>query len=224
MFVTFEGIEGSGKSTQIGLLAQALEARGREVLLTREPGGSALGNTLRPILLSMKSRDLTSRAELFLYLADRAQHAATVIRPALAAGRVVLCDRYADSTTVYQGAGRGLDRASLEHLNALAVDGLWPERTILLDLDPSEGLGRARDRNRRQGATDAEGRFEAEDLPFHSRVRRGYLELAAEHPDRFVVVDATAPREAVARVIWEAVAPRLDRETPRRFSFPPDVL
>lgn len=207
MFITFEGIEGSGKSTQIGLLAQALEARGRELLLTREPGGSELGNTLRPILLSMKSRDLTSRAELFLYLADRAQHAATVIRPALAAGRVVLCDRYADSTTVYQGSGRGLDLAALEQLNALAVDGLWPERTILLDLDPAEGLARARDRNRRQGATDAEGRFEAENLAFHTRVRQGYLALAARHSERFVIVDATAPRETVAHIIWEAVAP-----------------
>jgi len=210
VFVTFEGIEGSGKSTQIGLLAEALEARGRVVTLTREPGGSALGRTLRPILLSMKSRDLTSRAELFLYLADRAQHAATVIRPALAAGRAVLCDRYADSTTVYQGYGRGLDLATLDALNALAVDGLWPQRTILLDLAPEAGLSRARARNRKEGVTEAEGRFEAETLAFHSRVRQGYLELAARHPDRFVTVDATAERHAVARAVWDAVAPELD--------------
>jgi dTMP kinase len=211
VFVTFEGIEGSGKSTQIKLLAETLTARGRSVVLTREPGGSELGRTLRAILLSVETRDLTSRAELFLYLADRAQHAASVIRPALIAGKAVLCDRYADSTVAYQGYGRGLDLAGLDALNAMAVDNLWPGRTILLDLDPETGLTRARNRNRRKGATAAEGRFEAEDLAFHGRVRQGYLALAARHPERFVVIDATAPRDVVTRGILDAVSPLLDR-------------
>lgn len=211
MFVTFEGIEGSGKSTQIGLLAKALEERGRTVTLTREPGGSELGRTLRAILLSVKTRNLADRAELFLYLADRAQHAASVIRPALDAGSVVLCDRYADSTVAYQGYGRGLDLAALDALNAMAVDGLWPKRTILLDLDVETGLARARSRNRRQDVCESEGRFEAESLAFHNRVRQGYLALAARYPERFVIIDATAPHQDVARAIWDAIAPCLDR-------------
>jgi dTMP kinase len=209
VFVTFEGIEGSGKSTQIKLLTKALEAAGKTVTVTREPGGSGLGKTLRSILLSMESRNLDSRAELFLYLADRAQHVAEVIRPAQDAGQVVLCDRFADSTVAYQGYGRGLDVTLLTRLNETAVGGAWPQLTLLLDLDPEQGLRRALARNLKAGTGVTEGRFEAENLDFHTRVRDGYLALAALHPERFVTLDATEDVPAVAQAIWNAVKSRL---------------
>jgi dTMP kinase len=209
VFITFEGIEGSGKSTQIGLLRDALEAAGKRVLVTRQPGGCELGKTLRAILLSMESRNLDHRAELFLYLADRAQHVAEVIRPAQDAGKVVLCDRFADSTVAYQGYGRGLDVALLTRLNDVAVAGAWPQLTLLLDLDPEQGLRRALSRNLKAGTSAAEGRFEAEHLDFHGRVREGYLALAALHQDRFVVIDAARDAAAVGRAVRQAVEDRL---------------
>ena len=209
MFVTFEGVEGSGKSTQIGLLRQSLEAAGHAVTVTRQPGGCELGKTLRAILLSLTTQNLDHRAELFLYLADRAQHVAEVIRPAERAGHVVLCDRFADSTVAYQGYGRGLDVALLNQLNDVAVAGSWPGLTVLLDLDPEQGLGRAVARNLQDGAAVAEGRFEAEALEFHRRVREGYLALAALHPRRFVVVDAARDVDAVAKDVRQAVEARL---------------
>lgn len=210
MFITLEGIEGSGKSTQIGLLTAALEAAGRTVVVTRQPGGCALGQTLRSILLSLETRNLDSRAELFLYLADRAQHVAEVIRPALAAGHVVVCDRFADSTIAYQGYGRGLDVALLHQLNDVAVAGTWPRLTLLLDLDPEQGLRRALARNLQACASVAEGRFEAECLDFHRRVRDGYLALASLHPRRCVTIDATPDAAAVGQAVWEVVSQRLD--------------
>lgn len=201
MFITFEGIEGSGKTTLIGRVKAFFEERGREVVLTREPGGSRLGLDLRRILLSMESTDLTREAELFLYLADRAQHVAQVIRPAIEAGKVVLCDRYADSTVVYQGYGRGLDPAMLHSFNDIAVAGLWPDISILVDLDPEIGLKRAFTRNVREGKCSEEGRFEAESLEFHGRVREGYLTWAALNRGRFRVVDGTGtPDEVFAGV------------------------
>jgi dTMP kinase len=209
VFITFEGIEGSGKSTQIKLLTKALEAAGKTVALTREPGGSALGKTLRSILLSMESRNLDSRAELFLYLADRAQHVAEIIRPAQDAGQIVLCDRFADSTVAYQGYGRGLDVALLTRLNEVAVGGAWPQITVLLDLDPEQGLRRALARNLKAGTGVTEGRFEAEHLDFHTRVRDGYLALAALHSNRFISINATEDAATVARAIWAAVEPKL---------------
>ncbi len=197
MFITFEGVEGSGKSTQIKRLTKHLEDAGRTVTVTRQPGGCDLGNTLRAILLSTKTKNLDSRAELFLYLADRAQHVAEIIRPALRAGHVVLCDRFADSTVAYQGYGRGLDVALLNTLNDVAVAGAWPIHTFLLDIDPEQGLRRALARNIEAGATVNEGRFEAEHLDFHKRVRQGYLALANAHPRRFRVVDAAKDPDAV---------------------------
>ncbi len=197
MFVTFEGIEGTGKSTQIGLLARELSARGLRVAVTREPGGSLVGRELRRILLSLETKNLCHRAELFLYLADRAQHVAEVVRPALAEGMVVLCDRFTDSTVAYQGYGRGLDPALLRTLNDTATGSLVPDLTILLDLDPEIGLRRALSRNLRAGAQVDEGRFEAESLAFHARVRQGYLTMAAMERNRFRVVAAQAPAEAV---------------------------
>jgi len=201
MFITFEGIEGTGKSTQIELLRAHLEAKGHRVVVTCEPGGSRIGAELRRVLLALENRDLTPQAELFLYLADRAQHVAQVVRPALSAGAVVLSDRFADSTVAYQGFGRGMDLELLHRLNAVAVDGLWPELTILLDLEPETGLGRAVARNQREGKTNAEGRFEAESLAFHSRVRQGFLNLAAAEPGRIRVVDAAGTPEATARLV-----------------------
>ncbi len=198
MFITLEGIEGSGKSTALKALVAHFEAQGRTVTVTREPGGRRLGTTLRAILLDLANTDITKEAELFLYLADRAQHVAQVIKPALEAGHVVISDRYADSTVVYQGYGRGLDPLLLRQLNDVAVAGLWPERTLLFDLDPELGLNRALARNIQQGIHTAEGRFEAESIAFHTRVREGYLTWAALHASRYRIIDASASMEAVA--------------------------
>lgn len=203
MFITFEGIEGSGKSTQIGLLEEWLQERGRTVLRTLEPGGSRLGKNLRGILLDVANSDLCSEAELFLYLADRAQHVRQVVRPALEAGHVVLCDRFVDSTVAYQGHGRGLDPKLLHQFNDVAVAGTWPDRTYLLDLPPEVGLRRAFARNEEQRKTASEGRFEAESLSFHHRVREGYLTLAALHRERYVVLDATRSVQEIFETIKE---------------------
>lgn len=209
MFITFEGIEGTGKSTQIALLKAHMQAQGERVTVTLEPGGSRIGAELRRVLLSLENRDLTPQAELFLYLADRAQHVAQVVRPALTSGAIVLCDRFADSTVAYQGYGRGMDPKLLHQLNAVAVDGLWPQLTILLDLDPVIGLERAMERNSREGKTSAEGRFEAESLAFHNRVRQGFLKLAASSPERISVVDASGTPEEIALTVRALVEARL---------------
>lgn len=209
MFVTFEGVEGGGKSTQCLLLQQWLEAQGRTVLRTREPGGSALGRELRKTLLSRDSAPIAPKAELFLFLADRAQHVEEIIRPALQRGDVVICDRYADSTVVYQGHGRGLDPAELHNLNHTAISGLWPDLTILLDLPADVGLRRAIQRNVAEGTAASEGRFEAEQLDFHQRIRAGYLTRAQAYPERFCVVDALQTPETVAAIVRQAVADRM---------------
>lgn len=209
MFITFEGIEGTGKSTQIMLLKARLESLGKSVLVTLEPGGSRIGAELRRVLLSLENRDLCARAELFLYLADRAQHVAQVVRPALEAGRIVLCDRFADSTVAYQAFGRGLDPELLHSLNTLAVDGLWPDLTILLDLEPEVGLTRAVARNNAEGKTVAEGRFEAENLAFHARVRQGFTAWARRFPERIRCVDAAGAPEDIAADVWRLVADKM---------------
>ena len=196
MFITFEGIEGSGKGTLLRRSLEWLSRRGCPAMQTREPGGCSLGLSLRSVLLSTASC-ISPEAELFLYLADRAQHVAEVIRPALEQGRVVLSDRFADSTIVYQGYGRGLDPQELFRLNNLAVRGLWPDLTLVLDLDVAVSLARARKRNAEQGLTEKEGRFEAEDLTFHTRVREGYRQWAALHPDRLRLIDASGEPDVV---------------------------
>ena len=197
MFITLEGIEGSGKSTAMAGIDAWLKTAGFTVTRTREPGGSRLGAPLRAILLDTMNTDILPETELFLYLADRAQHVGHVIRPALAAGDVVLSDRYADSTIVYQGYGRGLDPHLLHQLNDVAVAGLWPDLTFLLDLPPETGLRRALSRNRQEGRHIAEGRFEAECPDFHQRIREGYLTWAALHQDRFRIVNALAAPDTV---------------------------
>ena len=209
MFITFEGMEGSGKSTVMHRLGAWLEGKGHDVVYTREPGGSRLGGKLRAILLDAGNSDITPRAELFLYLADRAQHAASVVRPALARGAIVLSDRYADSTVVYQGYGRGLDVAMLHSLNEQAVDGVWPDMTLLFDVDPATGLARANARNAAEGKSVSEGRFEAESLAFHTRVREGFLDWAARNNTRFTVIDATCSPDAVFAAAKTVVSARI---------------
>lgn len=196
VFITFEGIEGSGKSTQIVQLANHLSAHGRSVTLTREPGGTAIGDQVRKVLLDPANTALDPKAELLLYAAARAQHLAELIRPALKAGKIVLCDRFSDATLAYQGYGRGLELELIRSLDRIVTDGLRPDLTILLDIDAATGLARARGRNSR-GGLEGEARFENERLSFHERVRQGYLELAKHDPARFRVVDASPSPEII---------------------------
>lgn len=183
-FITFEGGEGAGKSTQIQALARQLEMRGIDVMIVREPGGSIVGEAIRKVLLDPRNTELTPRTELFLYEAARAQVVDEIIAPALRRGTTVLCDRYFDSTTAYQGFGRGLDCSLIDALNTAAVHGVVPDRTLVLDTDPSLGLARAT-----KGGASAD-RLESEELAFHERVRQGFLSLAQEDPARVRVVPA----------------------------------
>ena len=202
-FITFEGIEGCGKSTQVQLLAKALTSRGIDVVVTREPGGCAIADQIRNILLDAANSGLTPSAELLLYAAARAQHVAEVVRPALQAGRMVICDRFTDATVAYQGYGRGLDLATIARLNADASGGTRPDLTILLDCPVEIGLKRAFARiNSTAGAR--EERFELESTQFHQRVRDGYLTLAAEQPERFAVVDGSLAVDETAAAILAA--------------------
>jgi dTMP kinase len=206
VFLTLEGVEGCGKTSQARELASALRAAGRAVTLTREPGGSPIGPPLRSILLS-ETYAVCPRAELLLYAAERAEHVERVICPALARGEWVLCDRFGDATRAYQAWGRGLPRHEVEAVHALAAGGLEPTWTIYLKVGVEEGLERAR---RRDGlARRGEGRFEAEDLAFHRKVAEGYEALALEYPGRIITVDASGSREAVAARIWAALEGRL---------------
>ncbi len=200
IFITFEGIEGSGKSTQIVLLANHLTALGKTVSLTREPGGTDIGDQVRKILLDPANKALTPKAELLLYAAARAQHLEELVLPELEAGNIVLCDRFSDATLAYQGYGRGLDEAMIRALDRAATAGLRPDLTILLDIDAAAGLARARGRNRSRGL-ETEARFENEELAFHERVRQGYLVLARAEPGRFRVVNAAKTPDEIQNVI-----------------------
>ena len=214
LFVTFEGIEGSGKSTHIRLLAEHLRAAGRAVVETREPGGTAAGAAIRRLLLAPGAPPLAPLTELLLYCADRTQHVAEVVRPALAAGRVVLSDRFSESTIAYQGYGRGLDLSVVRALDAHARAGLVPDLTFLLDCPATEGLARIAGRRQSlgQGGAAPSGaapleldRFEREAVVFHERVRAGFRALAAAEPARFCVLDGGAPIESIrARIVAEA--------------------
>lgn len=199
MFITFEGVEGSGKTTQIRLLEQYLAEKHLPFVSTREPGGSPIGTDLRKILLS-EDHDICVRTELLLYMAERAEHVEKVIRPALAEGKWVLCDRFGDATRAYQVFGRGLPRDLVEGLETFATASLEPDITVLLRLDPASALRRARTRN--QTLPFSEGKFEAEELDFHRRVYDGYEALAKEFPRRFSVIDASGePHEVFARLL-----------------------
>ncbi len=200
-FITFEGIEGSGKTTQIAKVAEFLRGQGHKVVTTREPGGCPIANAIREILLNPANAALEYRAELLLYAAARAQHVAEVILPALKQGQIVLCDRYTDATLAYQGYGRGLDLDLIEELNTLASGECRPHLTLLLDMPHEAGLKRALERNDIQNMDD-EGRFEQESLDFHKRVREGYLSLAQRDSQRIQVIDATGtPDEVSQRLI-----------------------
>jgi len=188
-FITFEGGEGSGKTTQLKALLAHVRALQGEAVQTRDPGGTAIGNQVRELLLNGDNVRMSALAELFLYEASRAQLVQEVIRPALAAGRIVLCDRFTDSTVAYQGYGRGLNLDLLEQLNAVAAVGLRPDLTFLLDLDPAVGLARAAERLAHPHQQP--DRLEGEVLEFHQRVRAGYRALAAREPERVVILDAT---------------------------------
>ncbi|WP_349903351.1 dTMP kinase [Parafrigoribacterium humi] len=204
LFITLEGGDGSGKSTQAELLSAWLTNAGHTVMRTREPGGTDLGVELREIVLHRRG-DIAPRAEALLYAADRAHHIATKVRPALERGEVVIQDRYLDSSVAYQGAGRILDGAEVRNLSLWATEGLLPDVTILLDLD--ESVGRARlDRARTRY-----DRLEAEKIEFHARVRASYLELAAAEPERFLVLDATDSVESIAAAVRVRVEPLLAR-------------
>jgi len=203
LFVTFEGIEGAGKSTHLRALAATLRGRGHAVTETREPGGTAAGGAIRRLLLGPDAVPLTPLGELLLVCADRAQHVAEVVEPALGRGDVVLCDRFSYSTLAYQGYGRGLDLALVRSVDAAARRGTWPDVTILLDCPVGEGLRRA---GARAGAAD---RFEREAVAFHERIRAGFLVIAAAEPERVVVVDATGAADAVSARVAAAVLSRL---------------
>ena len=204
VFITIEGIEGSGKSTQITLLADHLKTAGRQVTLTREPGGTTIGDQIRKILLDPANKALDPFAELLLYAASRAQHLREVILPNLDTGRIVLCDRFSDATLAYQGHGRGLDINMIAMLDRVVSAGLKPDLTLLLDIDSGAGLGRARGRNSSEGLHH-EARFEDEAVAFHERVRQGYLALAKQEPGRIRVLDASGTPDEVQREIRNIV-------------------
>jgi dTMP kinase len=197
LFITFEGGEGCGKSTQARFLLKKLEQQNTPVLLTHEPGGTALGNELRKALKRKRCSFISPQAELFLFAASRAQLVVEVIRPALEEGKVVLCDRFIHSTLVYQGHGRGLDLTTVEMVNNMATQNLKPDINILLDISPEQGLTRKR---------SARDRFESEDLSFHHRVREGYVKMAAAEPDRWLVIDASLSKGKIAEIIWDRMS------------------
>ena len=209
MFITLEGIEGSGKTTQIPHIRSFFEEMGQACVVTREPGGTDIGKQIRAILLDPESRAMDSGTELLLYTADRVQHAAAVIYPALAAGRAVICDRYFDATLAYQGYARGLDIALVRTLHRLMLEDLTPDLTLLLDLAPARGLARAWHQIDNGDRDGDETRFEHETLAFHERVRAGYLDLARQSPDRYHIIDAAGTEAEVRRSIRTVLADRL---------------
>jgi len=195
LFVCFEGGEGAGKSTQSRLLAEWLRGQGREVVLTFEPGDTQVGEQIRRIVLSPETGELADRTEALLYAADKAEHVHAVVGPALERGAVVITDRYVDSSIAYQGAARGIDPVGLERMLRWATGGLRPHLTVVLDVDPEDGLGRFEGRDR----------IEAEPADFHRRAREGFLRLAAADPDHYVVIDARDTVDAISVVIRERV-------------------
>lgn len=202
-FITFEGPEGAGKSSQIQFLGEALAASGHEVVLTREPGGTPLAEAIRNVVKGHQGAETVHPAtELLLMEAARSQHVSQVISPALAAGKIVLCDRFFDSTTAYQGGGRGLDMEVVKHLNIFAAQGVIPDLTLLLDLAPERGFERTGRRLETRGEYD---RFELEKLDFHRRVRQAFLSLAAQEPERVKVIDADRDPESIRRDIRNLV-------------------
>ena len=206
MFITFEGVEGSGKSTQVELLVSVLRAKGYDCVSTREPGATKIGEKIRAILLDSGCGSVLPITELLLYEADRAQHVSEIIEPALAANKVVVSDRFFDATTVYQGYARGLDLRVIKQIHHTVLGDLKPDLTIILDLSVELGLKRAWHRISNQGDGPSEDRFEREALAFHEQVRNGYLALARLEPQRFRVIDGSNDAKRVHRDVVEIVA------------------
>ncbi|MBI2092550.1 MAG: dTMP kinase [Deltaproteobacteria bacterium] len=198
-FITFEGIEGCGKTTQIKLLDEYLRKKGFETVLSREPGGTKIGDKIRAILLDPEHKEMTPLAELFLYEASRAQHVNELINPAVESGKVILCDRFADSSAAYQSAARLLPKDLVDELNNIAIAGIKPDLTVILDINPEEGLKRAHVR----GKPD---RFEQEKMDFHERVRNGYLALAKKEPKRFIVINGRKTVEEIHKEIISCIS------------------
>jgi dTMP kinase len=204
-FITFEGVEGCGKSTQIKLIADALRIEGRDVLATEEPGGSDIGKELRRLLLNRSQIKISSEAELLLFMADRAQHVREMILPALDENRIVLCDRFSDATIAYQWFGRGMDLKEIENLNRFACADLKPDLTFLFDISVEEGIARAMKRMANAELSKREDRFESEEINFHERVRKGYLKLAQNEAARFRIVDGSKGIEEVHAAVWAEI-------------------
>lgn len=203
LFITFEGIDGCGKTTQAERLAAYVTSRGREVVLTREPGGTGVSELIRSILLDKANHRMSRLTEMLLYMASRAQHTEELIRPALGRGAIVVCDRYMDATLAYQGYGRGLDKKVIRELNTVATSGLVPRLTILFDLEPMMCGRRMADMNK------TADRLEGEGLEFQRRVREGYLEMAGGEPDRFRILDGARSVDELAREVQKIIDPFL---------------
>lgn len=210
LFIAFEGGDGAGKSTQAALLTQALTETGHVVVRTREPGGTPVGETLRSLVLDHGQGEIDARCEALIFAAARAAHTAQVIAPAMARGEIVISDRYIDSSIAYQGAGRGLGTRDVQQINEWATANLWPDLTVLLDVAPLDG------RNRRTAGDAAEDRLESEPDGFHADIRQAFLDLAGEHPDRYLVLAANRPINELAAAIDAAVGTLLAsmRESP----------
>ena len=206
MFITLEGPEGSGKTSQLPALAAYLRAAGYEVLVTREPGGTAVGDQIREILMNLQNVSIIPRTEILLFLAARAQHVDEVIRPALAAGKVVLCDRFGDSTLAYQGVGHKTDLETLQALLDFSTGGLKPDLTLLVDVPVEVGMARKRDNSSEWNRLDAYA------LAFHERVRQGYFALAEAEPERWMIIDATEDKAHVQQALRFAIMARLPRQ------------
>jgi dTMP kinase len=210
-FITFEGGDGTGKTTQLKALENHLRDKGRSCISTREPGGTSLGKLIRQVLLEVGKQPIASPTELFLYLADRAQHVQEVILPAIEGGKIVLCDRYTDSTLAYQGYGRGIDLDLLRQLNEFANRGVKPDLTLLLDCPVELGLSRTAQRQSNAGsARGREDRFEREKVEFHKKVRAGFLVMVRAEPERFRIIDASRSVEQVSREIQNVIDREMD--------------
>ncbi len=212
MFITLEGIEGSGKTTQARYMVKFLQSRGHDCVMTREPGGTRIGEKIRAILLDPESKDMDPLGELLLYAADRAQHIKELVNPFLSAGKTVLCDRFYDATVAYQGFARGLDIELINNLHEFILKDLKPDITFLLDLPPKVGLLRAWQQIKNGTRTGIETRFEEEKLPFHEKVRSGYLEIARVEPDRFRVIDASRDKYHVRDEIIKILSVEINRK------------
>jgi dTMP kinase len=210
MFISICGVEGAGKTTQLRYIADFFKSTGRKFVMTREPGGTEIGMKIRRILLDPENSDLTPKAELFLYAADRVQHIEQLILPALKEGKIVVTDRFVDSTTVYQGYARGIDLELVEKINELVLNGLKPDLTLLLDISPNVGLARVRDQFQLGERAESESRFEREELIFHEKIRQGFLTLAQKEKTRFRVIDADRDPDNVKKDIIRILKTALD--------------